>query len=118
MIGRRRFAILAAVAMGSLVFAGCAAPADGTDAPIEARADELTVAEANEATRTLIVKFRKYSALWDNGAHVCNDDTLLQRDAIYYDTSYDRSVGPVGYYQSGMGSCSDNTKLLQAPGCH
>lgn len=51
-----------------------------------------------------------YSAIFDNGKHVCNDDSLLQRNAIYYDTSYDRSVGP-------NGTCSDSTKNYWGPGC-
>lgn len=51
-----------------------------------------------------------YSAIFDNGKHVCNDDSLLQRNAIYYDTSYDRAVGP-------SGTCSDDTKNYWGPGC-
>ena len=49
-----------------------------------------------------------YGALFDNGKHVCNDDTLLQRDAIYYDTSYSRTGG----------TCSDDYKRYWGPGCH
>lgn len=49
-----------------------------------------------------------YGAFFDNGKHICNDDTLLQRDAIYYDSSYSRTGG----------TCSDDYKRYWGPGCH
>ncbi len=67
--------------------------------------------ETNTSTSVSSGCSTAYSAVFDNGKHVCNDDTLLQRNAIYYDQSYDRAVGP-------SGTCSDNTKNYWGPGCH
>lgn len=51
-----------------------------------------------------------FSSIFDNGKHVCNDDTILQIHAIKYDSSYDRSVGATE-------ECSDNDKNYWAPSC-
>lgn len=49
-----------------------------------------------------------YAAIWDNYKHVCNDDSLIQRDAIYWDASQSRTTG----------TCADTTKNYWGPGCH
>jgi hypothetical protein len=51
-----------------------------------------------------------YGALFDNGKHVCNDDTILQIYAIKYDHSYSRSTGATG-------ECSDDYANYWAPTC-
>ncbi|MGZ3454351.1 MAG: hypothetical protein ACXVEF_32390 [Polyangiales bacterium] len=48
-----------------------------------------------------------YGAFFDNGSHVCNDDTLIQRNAITTDSSQSVTGG----------TCADNDKRWYAPGC-
>jgi hypothetical protein len=48
-----------------------------------------------------------YGAFFDNGSHVCNDDTLIQRNAITGDAWQDQRGG----------TCGDNDKRWYAPGC-
>ena len=52
----------------------------------------------------------RYSAIFDNGHHVCNDDTVLQINAIKFDAAYDRAYGATG-------ECSDNIANYWAPDC-
>lgn len=48
-----------------------------------------------------------YGAFFDNGSHVCNDDSLIQRQAITYDA----------YQDQWGGTCGDDNKRWYAPGC-
>lgn len=52
----------------------------------------------------------RYAAIFDNGHHVCNDDTVLQIHAIKFDAPYDRAYGATG-------ECSDSFANYWAPDC-
>ncbi len=51
-----------------------------------------------------------FNPYFDNGSHVCNDDTILQINAIKYDRSYSRATGATG-------ECNDNYANYWAPNC-